>query len=218
MVTSTGCTIQSNVIGVSINQVPFPNAGSGIDLTSASDGAVIGGAQETGNQIADNGQAGIFITGTVHANITFNTIWNNTHNGVAVSDNTSFQDEISMNSIYQNGWLGISLGGTNTPTPNDGNNNNPNKPNRGFNYPEFSAATFPLVGGDRQLRGRGRGGHFLRRQQRSGPPDHHRSGGPRHHPDEHVFDRRGRNHNCDHSSSFPTRLMEKSQSKDVKNG
>ena len=109
---------------------------------------IIGGAQETGNQIADNGQAGIFITGTVHANITFNTIWNNTHNGVAVSDNTSFQDEISMNSIYQNGWLGISLGGTNTPTPNDGNNNNPNKPNRGFNYPEFSAATFPLVGGD----------------------------------------------------------------------
>jgi hypothetical protein len=147
MVTSTDCTVQGNLIGVSTNETALPNSGSGVVVTNVSDRAIIGGAQDTANQISNNMTSGIVIAASVRADISFNKIWSNHENGVALVDNASFQDEISMNSIFENGWIGISFGWTNTPTPNDGNNNNPNKPNRGFNYPVFSAPTFPLVGG-----------------------------------------------------------------------
>jgi len=69
--------------------------------------------------------------------VSHNQIVSNTRTGVVVWDNTAFRDKISENVIHGNGALGIDLGGDGV-TPNDGNNNNPAKPNRGYNYPVIS--------------------------------------------------------------------------------
>ena len=147
-----GCTIQCNLVGVSTNLDTLPNQYSGITV-DVSGPVIIGGAPDMGNQVSNNARDGIYTDDSTPVTITFNKIWNNGWNGIALADQTTYYDTISRNSIFGNGSIGISFGGTNTPTPNDGNNNNPNKPNRGFNYPEFSSPTFPLAGGTVHLTG-----------------------------------------------------------------
>ncbi len=87
------------------------NLGSGVSFAPFSDST---GNQVTSNRIADNQAA-----------------------GVVVWTPDSYSDRISGNSIYCNGGLGIDILGDGV-TPNDGNNNNPEKPQRGYNFPVFS--------------------------------------------------------------------------------
>ncbi|GEM_PF-2797633 len=113
---------------------------SGVALNGAT------GCTISSNMIGDNGGNGISFMASTENEITLNEIVGNEGIGVVVWDRESYSVKISTNSIYGNGGLGIDLLGDGV-TPNDGNNNNPEKPNRGYNFPVFSASEIPLLEG-----------------------------------------------------------------------
>ncbi len=139
--------VLANYIGVdTMGIAPLPNVSGGVNIANGSDGCNVGGLPATSSIISHNTGDGVKVSGSVDCVISFNQIHNNTGTGVLVANRSAYRDQISMNSIYGNGALGIDLGGDGV-TPNDGDNNNPAKPNRGYNFPVFSSAEFPLVGG-----------------------------------------------------------------------
>jgi hypothetical protein len=69
--------------------------------------------------------------------VTSNRITNNQTIGVVLWSQDACRNRISRNSTSGNGGLGIDILGDGV-TPNDGNNNNPGKPQRGYNFPVFS--------------------------------------------------------------------------------
>ncbi len=111
--------IQGNHIGVSLDGQPLPIGASGIFIDSGGDigsgsGGLIGGTNAgEGNVIAFSGTSGITVA----------------QNGVGWT--------LLGNSIYANGF-GISLGGSDTPTPNDTNDADTG-PNDLQNYPVLGA-------------------------------------------------------------------------------
>ncbi len=145
---STANSVEGNYIGVDAGAGgSIPNALNGVEITSGADSNTVGGSQPGSNLIGFNGQDGVGITSSTDNVVSHNQITDNTGIGVVVWNAAAIRNEISENSIYGNGELGIDLGGDGV-TPNDGDNNNPAKPNRGYNFPEFSAAQYPLSGGD----------------------------------------------------------------------
>jgi len=120
---SEGMIVQSNVIGLDDgHSQPIPNTGPGILLISpggAGSPNLIGTSAPGGagaNLIADNGGVGILVAGGTR----------NTMRG---------------NSIHDNNALGISLGGTNTPLPDDPGDANGYAINGGQNFPIIASAT-----------------------------------------------------------------------------
>ena len=103
----------------------------GVNLESATGNTI------ADNTIDDNAGNGVGLTASTGNEIAGNLVRGNAGTGVVLWDEESCTNRISRNSIYGNGMLGISLG-SGVPTPNDGNNNNPDKPNRGYNFPVFS--------------------------------------------------------------------------------
>jgi parallel beta-helix repeat protein len=105
--------VQRNIIGGdSSGQQPFPNGGDGVRIDSGASGNTIGGL--LGNIIAFN--LGI---------------------GVDVRDSTSVANAIQANAIFNNGALGIDLGGDGvTPNTPGGPHTGPNSLQ---NYPTISA-------------------------------------------------------------------------------
>ena len=108
--------IEGNYIGTDPEGDNLGNNGPGI-ADSGQQNTIGGTTQGVGNVIAFNTQAGIY-----------------------VSEN---EDSILSNSIYDNAWLGISLGDGQTPTPNDLNEASvpSDANNNGQNYPVLSSAT-----------------------------------------------------------------------------
>ena len=127
---------------------PYLDYGSAIvDAGVALDGS--SNCVITHNVIDENNGNGVSfakMSGSESNEVSLNQIWNNQATGVVVWYKDSYKDKLSQNSIYGNGLLGISLGGSGVPTPNDGDNNNHNKPNRGYNYPEFTGSFLPWDG------------------------------------------------------------------------
>jgi CSLREA domain-containing protein len=118
--------IKGNKIGVGADGTTPLGQSHGIEISGLS-GDTIGGLNAgDGNVIANNIGFGIVIT------------------GAATGDN------ILGNRIYGNGQLGISLGGSPTPTANDAGDGDTG-PNNLQNYPVLSAAT--LSGGNLTLTG-----------------------------------------------------------------
>ncbi len=109
---SSNNTLQANAIGTDpTGKVALANTGSGIKLAVGASNNLIGGATNgTGNQITNNGGAGI-----------------------AVTDNTSLNNSLLSNSIYANGGLGIDLGEDGV-TENDAGDSDTG-PNHRLNYP-----------------------------------------------------------------------------------
>ena len=109
---SSNNTLQANAIGTDpTGKVALANTGSGIKLAAGASNNLIGGATNgTGNQITNNGGAGI-----------------------AVTDNTSLNNSLLSNSIYANGGLGIDLGEDGV-TENDAGDSDTG-PNHRLNYP-----------------------------------------------------------------------------------
>jgi parallel beta-helix repeat protein len=168
---STGNHIAYNIIGTdSSESAPLPNQANGMSLSSGSNNSVVysnhiydnhtDGIQISGtsscvmgfNVIENNEGDGISLTGSSNNNLIENQITGNGGIGVVVWDPASICDLISENSIYGNGGLAIDLLGDGV-TPNDGNNDNPARPNRGYNFPVFDQAEFPLEGGTVQVSG-----------------------------------------------------------------
>jgi len=140
---STGNDVQGNYIGADANGAALGNGSDGVFIDSISNNTTVGGSTAAMNKIAYNGRDGVGIQNSTDCEVSFNYIKSNTRTGVVVWNNTAFRDKISENVIYGNGALGIDLGGDGV-TPNDGNNNNPAKPNRGYNFPVFTTGTFPV--------------------------------------------------------------------------
>ncbi len=144
---SNECAIRGNLIGQGPDGSAMGNESSGVLLMDGSNTTALGGSATTGNVIANNAGYGVAIDASLDCDVSHNLIKNNAGSGVAVLTNEAFRNRVSMNSIFGNGELGISFGGGTAPTPNDRNNNNPDKPNRGYNYPEFASGTFPVRDG-----------------------------------------------------------------------
>ncbi|MEW6554177.1 MAG: DUF5719 family protein [Actinomycetota bacterium] len=142
-----GNNVLANFIGTdAMGAAPLPNVSGGVNIANGSDSCTVGGLPATACTISYNTGDGVKVSGSIDCVVRFNQIHSNTGTGVLIANRSAFRDQISQNSIYNNGALGIDLGGDGV-TPNDGNNNNPAKPNRGYNFPVFSAAEFPLVAG-----------------------------------------------------------------------
>ncbi|MBU1669536.1 MAG: right-handed parallel beta-helix repeat-containing protein [Actinobacteria bacterium] len=145
---SAGNQVLGNCIGTGAGgSGPIGNGGTGLYVESGSDDTVVGGSGGGGNTIAYNVKDGVGIRGSVGCEVIGNHVASNQGIGVVVWDKGSYRDGISGNSIYGNSALGIDLGGDGV-TPNDGNNNNPNKPNRGYNYPVITRCSFLAPGGN----------------------------------------------------------------------
>ncbi len=104
------------------------------------------------NGIGDNAQDGVNIEGSPDIGVLFNAIMNNGEVGVSIRGNNSVGVAVVGNRIYNNDGLAIDLMRDGV-TPNDGNNNNPAKPNRGYNFPVFDQAEFPVMSGIAQVSG-----------------------------------------------------------------
>jgi len=110
-------------------------AGVRIEITS--------GATVTDNTIDENVGDGVSITASTVCDVSGNQVRNNDGIGIVVWDKGSYTVLVSENSTYGNGGLGIDLLGDGV-TPNDGNNNNTNKPNRGYNFPVFEGGSLVI--------------------------------------------------------------------------
>ncbi|MBU1943715.1 MAG: right-handed parallel beta-helix repeat-containing protein [Actinobacteria bacterium] len=148
---STGNDIQGNYIGTNVaGTAALANGWSGVLLFDNANNTMVGGSATAANRISFNGQDGVRISTSLDCEVSHNQIHSNTGIGVVVMNNTAYRDKISKNSIYGNGALGIDLGNDGV-TPNDGNNNNPARPNRGYNFPVISSAN--LSGGNVEVAG-----------------------------------------------------------------
>ena len=153
---STGNNIRGNYIGTDVSGAnALSNGTDGISFSDSADSNIVGGSAGYSNLIASNTSDGVSITSSVDCEISHNRIVSNTGIGVVVWDAASIRNKISENSICDNGQLDIDLMGDGV-TPNDGNNNNPAKANRGLQLPGFQRAPGPA----------GRGQH-LRLRHRS---------------------------------------------------
>jgi hypothetical protein len=128
---SEGMTVQGNAVGVDDSGIaPLPNGGHGIKLGSPGTAPNIIGAAAPGgpgaNHIAYNLGRGIFVGQGAH----------HTMRG---------------NSIHDNAPLGISLGGSNKPLPNDPGDANGSTFNGGQNFPIIESAT--VAGSDLHIVG-----------------------------------------------------------------
>ena len=138
---ASGHEIFQNEIGAAGNgTTAIPNAGSGIRIELSSD-VLIGGidtpTQYRSNSIRFNSGAGILLaTDTVR--IIGNVISDNAADGVRIAGGVS--NEISQNSIENNGELGIDLG-VNGVTPPDGLGDPDTGANNLQNQPVLTAAT-----------------------------------------------------------------------------
>jgi len=140
--------VSGNYIGTdATGTAALPNGKDGVGITNSANDNTVGGPAAGGNLIADNSQDGVSITGSTDCTVSHNQIISNTRTGVVVWDAAAFRNAISENSIYGNGGLAIDLLGDGV-TPNDGNNNNPARPNRGYNFPVFSSDPVPVAGGN----------------------------------------------------------------------
>ncbi len=145
--------VLANYIGTdAMGTAARPNVSGGVNIANGSDGCTVGGLPATASTISYNTGDGVKVSGSTDCVISFNQIRNNTGTGVLIANRSAFRDQISMNSICSNGVLGIDLGGDGV-TPNDGDNNNPAKPNRGYNYPVFAGAELPLFMGNAYVTG-----------------------------------------------------------------
>ena len=120
-------------------------SGSGVALDSAT------GCSISDNLISENTDGGISITASTAVEVTHDEVVGNGGIGV-VWDAGSREVAISENSVYGNGGLGIDLLGDGV-TPNDGDNDDPAKPDRGYDFPAFSAGGFPLMDGKAEVSG-----------------------------------------------------------------
>jgi parallel beta-helix repeat protein len=131
---ATGNTVEGNYIGTdATGTATLGNTGPGVELvtvfvgvTGANNNTIGGRAAGAGNLIAGNGRDGILLTN-------FNSIVSTTGSGVV-------NNLLVGNSIHDNGGLGIDLGGTGTPVPNDSAGHV--GPNNYQNFPVLTAATF----------------------------------------------------------------------------
>ena len=115
---TTGNMVEGNYVGVGPDgTTPVPNGWNGIQIDSGGASNMIGSSDfADGNTIADNNGA-----------------------GVAVADDSSTGNTIRLNSIHDNSALGIDLGGSGIPTPNDPINPDTG-PNNCQDYPVLAAA------------------------------------------------------------------------------
>jgi CSLREA domain-containing protein len=125
------------------------NGGGGV-VTSSTGGVLIQGnligTQRDGVAALGNGQIGVYIpagsgnvvggTGPGQAN----TIAFNAQGGVAVDGPGGFDNLISGNSLFSNGFLGIRLSNTGAPLANDACDVDTLPGNRGQNYPVITSA------------------------------------------------------------------------------
>ena len=109
--------VQGNFIGLEQDEVtPLPNL-YGVFIEGGSTDNILGGPNPgDGNTIAFN-----------------------THAGVGITGNKSVGNTITENSIFANGGLGIDLGNTGMPLPN--NNGTHTGPNDLLNYPVLTSVT-----------------------------------------------------------------------------
>ena len=120
--------VQNNRIGLSSGIGPLGNGQAGIEIgvsATTTNNTIGGRGPGEGNVIARNGGAGIDIQD---------------------SANTVVGNEISGNSIFNNFRLGITVGGSVAPRPNDAGDPDLG-PNRGQNYPVLSAASTTAIDG-----------------------------------------------------------------------
>ena len=106
--------LRGNRIGVALDGSPRGNGGAGITWASGTDG-LIGGPSADQNLIAYNGGAGVRVSGG--------------------------QCEVDVNSIHDNGGLGIDIGVVNTVDANDANDADTGSGNDIQNRPVISAAS-----------------------------------------------------------------------------
>jgi parallel beta-helix repeat protein len=150
---STGNAIQGNYFGTdAAGTAALPNGTDGVSLDNGANSNTIGGSAAGANLIANNGRDGVAITGSTDCVVSHNQVLGNTRIGVVVWDTAAVRNKVSRNSIYGNGGLGIDLLG-NGVTDNDGNNNNLDKPNRGYNFPVFTAGEFGVESGNVEVSG-----------------------------------------------------------------
>ena len=120
------------------------NGQDGVDLASANATVVEGnliGTDATGTKPLGNTQDGVFVSGDDNTIGSANTIAYNGGNGVTIgysSSDLSFGDQVTFNSIFSNGKLGIDLGDDGV-TPNNPDNLRPG-PNGFQNYPVLTTA------------------------------------------------------------------------------
>ena len=150
---STDNTVCGNFIGTDASgTAALPNGSEGVYLTNSANSTTIGGSAAAANLIAYNSSNGVSITSSSDCEVSHNQVLSNTAIGVVVWDATAIRNKVSQNSLSDNGGLAIDLLGDGV-TPNDGNNNNPAKPNRGYNFPVFDDTEFPVVGGNTYVSG-----------------------------------------------------------------
>ena len=120
------------------------NGQDGVDLASANATVVEGnliGTDATGTKPLGNAQDGVFVSGDNNTIGSANTIAYNSGNGVTIGNSPSdlsFGNQVTSDSIYSNGKLGIDLGDDGV-TPNNPDNLRPG-PNGFQNYPVLTTA------------------------------------------------------------------------------
>jgi parallel beta-helix repeat protein len=112
---SSANVLQGNFIGTDpTGTAPLPNSSSGVAITDSSMNIIGGSASGAGNVISGNGAVGVLIQGASSGN------------------------QVLGNSIYDNGGIGIDLGGDG-PTANDANDLD-SGPNDLQNFPVLTSA------------------------------------------------------------------------------
>ena len=150
---SINCSVNGNYIGTdAAGTADLGNASNGILVHECAGSNTIGGSESSANLIAYNDSNGVSITGSTDCRVSYNEVINNGETGVVIWDAASIRNRVSRNTLYGNGGLGIDLMGDGV-TPNDGNNNNPAKADRGYNFPVFAETEFPVAGGSADVSG-----------------------------------------------------------------
>ncbi|MFQ5570069.1 MAG: PKD domain-containing protein [Rhodothermales bacterium] len=108
----TGLTVQGNFIGVGINGNPVSvacltgggggNCGNGIALGGVASNNLIGGSEQEGNVIANNGRTGVLMAAGIRS-------------GLVPRPISGQGNVVRSNRIYNNGALGIDLSGNPSP-------------------------------------------------------------------------------------------------------
>ncbi len=153
---NTNCgVIANNCSGITVggdtaakrNVISGNGGNGGIQISHASGDNIQGnyiGTDASGTAALGNTSHGVYCWIATDCDVTGNRIWNNSKAGVFLQDKDAYGIRISQNSLYGNGWSGIDLNGV---TGNNGLNNETDQPNRGYDFPVFSAAQYSVLDG-----------------------------------------------------------------------